>query len=54
MTESEQQKLIAAAHQKLDQIIEIYTTSKFIEVSGLKGGEYFTFRFYPNGLIVEK
>lgn len=46
--------MLQKAHDYFDSIVDYYPTTEFLEVTGLRGGESHTYRFYYNGLITER
>lgn len=48
------QELLDTAHDYFDSIVDYYPTTEFLEVTGLRGGESHTYRFYYNGLVTER
>lgn len=46
--------MLQKAHDYFDSIVDYYPTTEFLEVTGLRGGESHTYRFYYNGLVTER
>ena len=48
------QAVLEKAKKYFDTIVSYYPTNEFLEVSGTRGGEYYTYRFYYSGLVTER
>jgi hypothetical protein len=47
-------QLMEEAEKTFDTIIDYYSTTEFLEVTGTRGGEYHTYRFYYSGQVTER
>lgn len=47
-------ELMVYSNTPIDTIDHMYEGYGFIEVSGRAGGDNLTYRFYENGMVVEK